>query len=87
MTIEIESVILAEIKEQAKEWLDYETELHERVLKEKRWDFINEQERTITDKVCLGSIAHRIIETLYPEEHHRLMGLMSDALDIVQEEK
>lgn len=87
MTIEIEPAVLAEIKEQAKTWLDYETQIHERVLKEKRWDFIDIQEVTTMRQVCLGSIAHRIMEILYPEEHHRLMGLMSDALDIVQEEK
>lgn len=87
MTIEIEPTILAEIKEQAKTWLDNETRIHERVLKEKRWDFIDEQERDTAHKVCLGTIAHRIMETLYPEEYHRLMVLMLDALYTVQKEK
>jgi len=34
MTLEIEPTVLAEIKEQAKTWLDYEAQIHERVLKE-----------------------------------------------------
>ena len=80
MTIEIEPTVLAEIKEHAKEWLDYETELHERVLKENRWDFINEQERTTMREVCLESIAHRIMETLYPEEHRKLKALMLNSI-------
>lgn len=83
MTVEIEPTVLAEIKEHSKEWLDHETELHERVLKEKRWDFINEQERTTMREVCQGSIAHRIMEALYPEEYRKLMELMLDALNTV----
>lgn len=76
MTIEIEPTVLAEIKEHAKNWLDYEIKLHEQVLKEKRWNFIDEQERTTMREVCLESIAHRIMETLYPEEHQKLMELI-----------
>ena len=84
MTIEIEPIILAEIKEQAKTWLDYETERHEQVLKEKRWDVIDVQECNTMREVCMGTIAHRIMEILYPEEYHRLMELMLDALDTVK---
>lgn len=84
MTIEIEPTVLAEIKEQAKNWIDYETQIHERVLKEKRWDFIDEQERTTMREVCLESIAHRIMDALYPEEYQKLMGLMLDALNTVK---
>lgn len=85
MTIEIEPAVLEEIKEQAKTWLDYETQIHERVLKEKRWDVIDVQECKTMDEVCKGTIAHRIMEALYPEEYHRLMGLMLDALNKVKE--
>lgn len=84
MTIEIEPAVLAEIKEHAKNWLDYETQIHERVLKEKRWDFIDIQAHTTMHDVCLGSIAHRIMEILYPEEYHRVMRLMLDALTEVK---
>ena len=84
MTLEIEPTIFAEIKEQAKAWLDYETERHEQVLKEKRWDVIDIQECKTVDEVCKGTIAHRIMEALYPEEYHRLMELMLDALNTVQ---
>ncbi len=85
MTIEIEPIILSEIKEQAKTWLDFETELHERVLKEKRWDVIDVQECNTMREVCMGTIAHRIMEILYPEEYQKLMGLMLDALNTVKE--
>ena len=83
MTLEIEPTVLAEIKEQAKTWLDYETERHERVIKEKRWDAIDVQECKTMSEVCMGTIAHRIMETLYPEEYHRLMELMLNALNEV----
>lgn len=85
MTIEIEPTVLAEIKEQAKNWLDYETEIHERVLKEKRWDVINVQECNTMRDVCMGTIAHRIMEILYPEEYRKLMELMLNALNTVQD--
>lgn len=84
MTIEIEPIILAEIKEQAKTWLDYQTQIHERVLKEKRWDVIDVQECNTMQKVCMGTIAHRIMEALYPEEYQKVMELMLDALNTVQ---
>lgn len=85
MTIEIEPVVLAEIKEQAKDWLDFETKLYERVLKEKRWDVVDIQECKTMREVCLGSIAHRVMDALYPEEYQKLMELMLDALNTVQE--
>ena len=99
MTIEIEPTILAEIKEQAKTWLDYEAQIHERVLKEKRWDVIDVQEcKTMGEvcmgtiaqcktmgEVCMGTIAHRIMEALYPEEYQKVMGLMLNALNEVKE--
>lgn len=83
MTLEIEPTVLAEIKEQAKTWLDYETQIHERVLKEKRWDVIDVQECKTMGEVCMGTISHRIMEILYPEEYHKLMELMLNALDEV----
>ena len=87
MTLEIEPTVLAEIKEQAKTWLDYQTQIHERVLKEKRWDVIDPQECKTMREVCLGTIAHRIMETLYPEEHQKLMELMLNALNEVNEDE
>lgn len=85
MTIEIEPTVLAEIKEQAKTWLDYEAQIHERVLKEKRWDVIDVQECKTMGEVCMGTIAHRIMEALYPEEYQKVMGLMLNALNEVKE--
>lgn len=85
VTIEIEPTVLAEIKEQAKDWIDYETKLHERIIKEKRWDVADPKECDTRWDVCMGSIAHRIMEILYPEEYRKLMELISDTLNTVKQ--
>jgi len=33
----------------------------------------------------MGTIAHRIMEALYPEEYQKVMGLMLNALNEVKE--
>ena len=86
MTIEFDPIILTEIKEQAKEWLEYETTLHKRILKEKHWNVVDEHERKIINEVCMGSIAHRVVEALYPEEYKKLQNTMLEALNTVKEE-
>ena len=85
MTIEIKPDVLSEIKEDAKDWLDLETKTLERVLKEKRWDLDDERERTTMLEVYLESIAHRIIETLYPEEHQKVLVLISDVMNTMEQ--
>lgn len=83
-SIEIEPAVLAEIKEAAKDWIDYETKLHERILKEKSWNVVDLKECETRCDVCLGSIAHRIMEALYPEEYRKLMDLITNALNEVK---